>query len=135
VSASVWVNVPTKDCSDMGVHLFACDYAVDPDVPLTDADGPDADGWCHYEAVADERQHATCLFLQAHFIEGEAIVDDAVVRAAPAAARSSAAAVNPQDAAALRQARDVLRKWLSPGATRPPLARTALRSWMRRSRR
>ncbi len=135
LSASVWVNVPTKDCSDMGVHLFSCDYSVDPDVPLMDADGPDGDGWCHYEAVSDERQHATCLFLQAHFIEGEAIVDDAVVHAAPASEPSTVAPVSAADAAALRQARDVIGKWLAPGSSRPPPARTALRSWMRRARR
>ncbi|MCA9597149.1 MAG: hypothetical protein KC776_27740 [Myxococcales bacterium] len=135
VSASVWVKVPTNDCGDMGVHLFACDFAKDPDLPMSDPDGPDADGWCHYQAVGAERTSATCLFLQAHFIEGEAVVDDAVVQAAPADAPETIAKVAPADARALDEARNGLRKWLSPGAHPPPAARQALDAWMRRARR
>ena len=65
VSASVWVKVPTNDCGDMGVHLFACDFAKDPDLPMSDPDGPDADGWSAHDAAVlravDELLDDACI--------------------------------------------------------------------------
>ena len=133
VHASVWSKPSTGECSDVRVLLIACDYALDPDVPVLDADGkPDADGWCEHVVVAEERQRSSCLLVQAQFVEGDAIIDDAVVRAAPAGSRGSAVAVAPEPA--VEATRAVLREWLKPGRAREPEARRAFEEWQRRRR-
>lgn len=134
VSASVWVHVPGPDCAGVSASIIACDYAVDEDVGLADADGqPDADGWCHYEGVSAPRKRATCLFLDAEFSDGEAVVDDAVVLAAPGANPSSRA-LTPGQQKHADQARKLIRERLRPG---PPVREErvdALERWARRKR-
>jgi hypothetical protein len=135
VMARVFGKPPTGDCYDLAVELFACDYALDPDLALEDADGPDADGWCEYSGVGEERQRATCLSVEARFVEGKALVDDAVVKAAPPGARLARPAplASPDRRAALEQSRAALRAWLKPGSKPPHPAREAWIAW-RRSR-
>ncbi len=138
VHASLWARVPTADCSDVGVKLISCDYAADPDVPVLDADGvPDADGFCHYEVVAAERQRATCLFVETRFAEGEAIIDDAVLRAAPPGAAQSDAmgAPSARDVEVAEEARRAIKKWLRPGAPAPTRESQELKRWVERRRR
>lgn len=137
VEASLWARVSSGDCYDLGVKLIACDYAGDPDVPVLDDDGPDADGFCHYRVIADERQRASCLFVEARFAEGEAVIDDAILRAAAPGSASTVAAVVPtaRDVAVADEARRALRKWLAPGAPRPTAAEEAFRRWSERRRR
>jgi hypothetical protein len=134
VSASVWIRVPNGDCAgDMGVTLISCDYSVDPDLDLADADGkPDAKGWCHYEGVSAPRQRATCLYVEARFPDGEALLDDAVVRAAPAGATPSGIVASPAEHAKLESVRKLLRERLRP---RPPGTNKAREAFERRARR
>ena len=136
VSARVFGKPPTGDCLDLAVALFACDYANDPDVALEDTDGPDADGWCEYAAIADERSRATCLSVEARFVEGEALIDDAVVEAAPAGAKLviTARPVAAERARALAAERRVLHAWLRPGRKAPHPALAAYERWMGRRR-
>jgi len=134
VSASVWIRIPTTDCSDMGATLIACDYAEDTDVPLVDVDGkPDAEGWCHYEAVSAPRKRATCLYIDARFAEGEALVDDAVVRAAPGSTPSSRV-LSASEQRSVDQARKVIRQRLRPAPPERRDAAEALERWARRAR-
>ncbi|MCC6213859.1 MAG: hypothetical protein IT376_03255 [Polyangiaceae bacterium] len=135
VVASVWVRPPAgARCLDLSTQLFACDYGDDPDVSLADADGaPDASGWCELVAVSPPRARASCLGLEALFAEGEALVDDAVVRAAPAGARPWVAPPRPgaREVAAVTAHRAALRQLLAPSAPRATPALEALRRWRR----
>lgn len=131
VSASVWVKVPTAECADMTAVLIDCDYGTDPDIALSDADGePDASGWCHYEAVSAPRERAVCLLVAATFAEGEAFVDDAVVRAAPGST-PTATELSSAERASMDQTRTLIRERLRPA---PPGRRQtveALERWAR----
>lgn len=133
VLASVWVRPPPgARCLDLSTQLFACDYGDDPDVPLADADGePDETGWCELTAISPARSRAACLGLEARFSEGEALVDDAIVRAAPveASVRVSARAVTERERAAVVAHRAALRQLLKPGAPRATPALEAFRRW------
>lgn len=133
VEASIWVKVPGTSCSEVGAALIACDYQTDPDVELADADGvPDAGGWCRLAVVAEPRQRATCLLVDSRFDEGEALIDDAVVRAAPEGAVSTAGAAAPS--ARFEQARSRIRQALRPVPREPSQAERAFESWQRRAR-
>jgi hypothetical protein len=134
VSGSVWVRVPNGDCAgDVRTSLISCDFSGDPDVELLDADGkPDGDGWCHYQGVSGARTHATCLYLEAEFVEGEALVDDAVVRATSDAPTSSGI-MNANLRAHVDQARKVLPHRLQPQPPNPALREAFLR-WAGRRR-
>lgn len=133
VEASVWVKVPGTACSEVGAALIACDYQTDPDVELADADGvPDASGWCQLTVVAEPRQRATCLLVESQFDEGEALIDDAVLRAAPEGAVSSAGAAAPSER--FEQARSRIRQALRPAPRVPSQAERAFESWQRRAR-
>jgi hypothetical protein len=133
VSASAWVKPPSDSCSDVSVQLFSCSGAGEPDVPLTDADGKtDADGWCHFRAVAPERKSATCIVFDAKFGGGkEALIDDAVIQAAPVGAQALIAfgPPAPGDVAAVRQMQKILRQYLKPTTRPPSAALQAYRAW------
>ncbi|NOT43186.1 MAG: hypothetical protein HOP14_01125, partial [Acidobacteria bacterium] len=84
VSASIWAHPPDGVCDAMTIALISCSFGENDDLQMKDADdAPDADGWCHYEAISDVREFATCIYVVADFVDGEAIVDDGVIRAAP----------------------------------------------------
>jgi len=131
VSASVWIKPSTGDCSDVAVMLFACDYGDDPDVPLTDGDGPDAEGWCEFGAMSVQRKRASCLSVEARFTDGEALVDNAVVRAAPPGAKlvTAGRAATAEERAQAATLRRFLREWLKPGRRPPSAALEAFRQW------
>lgn len=135
VVASVWVRPPAgARCLDVSTQLFACDYGDDPDVPLADADGaPDADGWCELVAVSPARARASCLGFEALFSEGEALIDDAIVRAAPAGARVQVASrrLETRELAAVAAHRGALRQLLRPSLPRATPALEAFRRWRR----
>lgn len=133
VQASLWVKVPGTHCSVVGAALISCDYQADPDVELTDADGvPDAGGWCELRVIAAPRTRATCLYVESRFEEGEALIDDAVVRAAPAGAAPTggSAAMSERTGEARRRIREALR----PGPREPAAAAVAFEHWSRRAR-
>ncbi len=135
VSASVWGRVPTDLCHDLAVRLFACDYGTDPDVALVpEADAPAADGWCRFSVVTAVRERATCLYVEARFPEGEAVIDDAVVSGVPAGARVVPSPTRPlsaPDRAALAAARASLRRQFAPAIHPPNDAQRALERWAR----
>jgi hypothetical protein len=136
VEASVWGKPPGGDCSLLGAKLITCDFIGDPDVVLADEDNSaDAEGWCHYRSISEPREQATCMFIEAKFPEGEAIVDDAVVRAAAADAVLSAAADVPsaQDVESVENARRAIRSYLRR-LPDPPKARVQLERWLKRRR-
>ncbi len=135
VSASIWASPPNGACADLTISMIACDFGDDPDVPLTDADdAPDADGWCHYEAIGDVRQRSTCIYVVADFADGEAIVDDAVVRPAPASAIPSSLVPSAAEQARIEEARKVIRERLRPAPPRPTPAAEALTRFLARRR-
>jgi hypothetical protein len=74
--------------------------------------------------------------VEALFVEGEAIIDDAIVRAAPPGSSPSTAAFAPTAAQsqAANETRKLLREWLKPGRAREPEARRAFESFRRRPR-
>jgi hypothetical protein len=137
VAASVWSKPSSGDCLDTRVLLIACDWGADPDLPLLDADGlPDEQGWCRHELVAEPRKRASCLLVEARLLEGQVLIDDAVVRAAAPGSRPSLSAFVPDalDSARAGAARATLREWLKPGRAREPQARRALERWQREGR-
>lgn len=133
ISASAWTKPPSGKCSEVQVQLFSCAASGEPVVPLVDADDkPDADGWCHVEAIAAARTTATCMLFQAKF-KGSipALIDDAVVQPAPVGAHAYIAygPPSPLDLAAVKQMQKILRTYLKP-TTRPPnAALRAYRAW------
>lgn len=134
IDASVWVKVPAS-CGDVSVSLVACEYLDDPDVVLSDADAtPDAQGWCRYEAIAAPRKHATCLLIDATFDEGEAWIDDAVMRAAPDSAVVSARARSAGESQHIEGARARIREALRPGPRMPSEGRRKFEAWQGRAR-
>ena len=137
VSASIWSKPSTGKCEDVRVLLIACDYGDDPELPVQDADGkPDADGWCEHTLIAEQRERASCLFVQTLFSEGEAIIDDAIVRAAPPGSAPSNAAFVPSFAErkAVQKTQSLLREWLKPGRAVEPEARRAFARFRQRTR-
>jgi hypothetical protein len=134
VEAGVWIKMPTSDCVDMHVALISCDFGdVDPDVVLTDADNkPDATGWCHFHAVSPGRKRATCLTIEARFAEGEALIDDAVVRATSDAPTPSESA--PSDAASSERFRVSIREYMKPRPPEKSRAHEAIERWLGRRR-
>jgi hypothetical protein len=137
VEASIWSKPSTGLCEDVRVLLIACDYGVDPDLPVMDADGtPDAAGWCEHHLIAEPRTRASCLFVEALFVEGEAVIDDAIVRAAPPGSSPSMAAFAPtaEQSQAADDTRARLREWLKPGRAVEPEARRAFERFRRRPR-
>lgn len=132
VQASLWVKVPGKQCAEVSAALIACDYQTDPDVPLADEDGlPDASGWCRLAAVSAPRARATCLYVEALFEEGEALIDDAVVEAAPDSAVPTSAATERDR---YHEARKAIRGRLRPAPREPTAAELAFEAWSRRPR-
>ncbi len=133
VSASAWVKPPSDNCSDVHVQLFSCSATGDPAVPLTDADGKtDAGGWCHFQVVAPQRTSATCMAFDAQFGgNGEALIDDAVVHAAPPGAQPLMAfgPPSPRDIATVQQMQKILQKYLQPTTRPPSAALQAYRAW------
>jgi hypothetical protein len=137
VRASIWTKPSTGVCLDARVLLIACDYGIDPDTPVMDADGkPDAEGWCEHVVIAEKRERASCLLVEADFVEGEMIIDDAVVQTAPPGSQPTMAAFvpTPDIAASAETARSILREWLKPGRVPEPEARRAWERWRRRRR-
>ncbi|MEB2323706.1 MAG: hypothetical protein OZ921_14435 [Sorangiineae bacterium] len=137
VYASVWVKPPTGNCFDVGVVLFGCSDRSDPDLTLLTDDGaPDADGWCAFRAVGGARRRATCLLVEARFADGEALVDDAVVRAASPEERVFRRALAPQpvDRRAADAMRAVMKRVMVPREPPPNAAERAFEAWRRRPR-
>lgn len=133
VGASAWVKPPSDDCSDVRVQIFSCSANGEATVPLTDDDGKtDADGWCHFHALAPARNGATCMMFDSLFSgDKEALIDDAVIQAAPAGAQAFMAfgPPSPRDVAAVRQMQKVLADYLKPTTRPPSAARRAYRAW------
>lgn len=135
VAASVWVKPPGGACSEVGATLISCDYDVDADVELADADGlPDASGWCHLEAVGGPRERATCLYVESRFDEGEALLDDAVVRGVSGSVANKGSAPSASARAELGRTRARLRERLRPAPAAPTPVRVAFEAWMQRAR-
>jgi hypothetical protein len=137
VSASIWSKPSTGLCEDVRVLLIACDYGTDPDLPVMDADGkPNSEGWCEHVLVAEQRERASCLLVVAEFVEGEAIIDDAIVRAAPPGASPSTSAFvpTPMESRIASDARVRLREWLKPGRAVEPEAKGAFERFRQRRR-
>lgn len=136
VSASAWVKPPSDNCSDVTVQIFSCGATGEPDVPLTDADGKaDADGWCHFRVLAPARKTATCMVFDAQFGGGkEALIDDAVIEAAPVGAQAFMASgpPSPRDLAAVQQMQKILQDYLKPTTRPPSAALKAYRAWRAR---
>ncbi len=137
IDASVWIKPPAKACGDVGVFLIGCTERTEADVPLLDDDGkPDADGWCRFHVVAPEREKATCMLVESRFSEGEAVVDDAVVRAAPAGAKAlrSLAVLAARDREAVASMQQSIARALEPRTPPPNAAASAFARWQRGSR-
>lgn len=133
VQASLWTKVPGTNCSEVAATLISCDYLADADVELADADGvPDASGWCHLVGVSEPRARATCLFVEALFDEGEALIDDAVVEAAPDSATPSPGLGVGRER--FDSARSRIREALRPAPREPSLAARAYETWTGRAR-
>lgn len=133
ISASAWVKPPSDNCSDVHVQIFGCNSSADPAVPLVDADGKtDSQGWCHFQAIAPARTSATCMVFDAQFKGStDALIDDAVIQAAPPGAQSFTAfgPPSPRDLATVKQMQKIVRAYLKP-TTRPPnRALRAYRAW------
>lgn len=133
LSASAWVKPASSDCSDVHVQIFSCAGSGEPNVPLADDDGkPDADGWCFFHAVAAARKSATCMAFDAQFLgSGEALIDDAVIQAAPPGTQTllSFRPPSPRDVATVHKMQKILRDYLKPTTRPPSAALRAYRAW------
>jgi hypothetical protein len=135
VAASIWARPPDGVCKNMTIALIGCSFVGDSDLQMTDADdAPDADGWCHYEAVSDVRTQASCIYVVADFVDGEAIVDDAVIRAAPDDAAPTTLTPEANQRARIEQARRTIREYLKPRPVTPTRAKEELDRWLARKR-
>lgn len=135
VSASIWVHPPDGVCENMTISLISCSFAGNDDLEMKDADdAPDADGWCHYEAISDVRQFATCIYVVADFVEGEAIIDDGVIRAAADNAVPTGVLPDEKQQARIEQARKTIREYMKPRPVTPTRAKEEVDRWFGRKR-
>jgi hypothetical protein len=135
VSASIWARPPDGVCDEMTISLISCGFASDDDLEMKDADAaPDAEGWCHYEAISDVRELATCIYVVADFSDGEAIVDDGVIRAAPGDAVPTSILPDREQRARIEQARKTLREYMKPRPATSTRAKEELDRWLERKR-
>lgn len=135
VSASIWAHPPEGVCDAMRISLISCSFGENDDLEMKDADdAPDADGWCHYEAISDVREFATCIYVVADFADGEAIVDDAVVRAAKSNAVPTGLAPDQKQRTRIEQARKAIREYMRPRPATPTRAKEELDRWLGRKR-
>lgn len=134
VSGSIWAHPPDGVCSNMSVSVVDCTLGGE-DLQMTDADdAPDADGWCHYEAVSDVRERATCIYVVADFADGEAMVDDAVIRAAPDNAVPTRIFPDEEQRARIEHARRAIREYMKPRPVTPTRAKEEVDRWLGRKR-
>lgn len=135
VEASVWAKPVSGNCAEVEAALIGCFDGTDPEGALTPAAAPDAKGWCEYRGVFPERQRATCLSVISHQLDNSTtLVDDAVLKAAPANARviPSVTKVSAQLRAAAPKWQAGMREWIRPGAKPPTEAGRALEAWLTR---
>ena len=134
LSASFWSRVTVGPCAGVEGELLALFSNGDPTVSLAPAtETPDESGWCHYEAVAEERTEKTFLFIKNATGE-EIIVDDAVLKRVPnaSAVRLLPKVPTPEAALELEELRASLRALRGPQDPPPNEARRALSDWSAR---
>jgi len=119
-NVSGWVPPIPADRDAVTEYLAA---RVDPDVVIHDVEAdPDAGGWCHYDAVVDPRKGKPALYIQNN-TDGDLLVDDAVIKRAPAT--MSLKAYHGPPTAELDQARESFRRLRGPHDPPPNAARRA----------
>lgn len=135
--ASAWIRPTGGSCDDFSVFLLAegiYDDAIDLPLQAGGAQA-DADGFCHFEAIAPQRDDKAYLYARSAAAE-PAYFDDAVIReateeeaqrVAPLAAWVPTAAL----ARELGVARDTIRRWRGPHDGAPNPARDAAARWSR----
>jgi hypothetical protein len=133
LAASLWVKPAEPTCT--GITSILMDGILggpggDPDVPLSpDAEQPDASGWCRFSAVSDERLAKPYIYIKNN-TGGEIVVDDAILKRAPAAMALSVKVVLPAATIAdLHAVRADLAKLKGPHDPPPNAAARALGTW------
>jgi hypothetical protein len=134
LEVSVWAHVTAGPCSKVIVTLADWEGLQgetqngDPSVAVKPlADEPDAEGWCHLDAVVDARQHKPALIIS-NSTAGVLLVDDVVLRKAPVTKALHVAHGPPsaETAADLAAAGEALRRLRGPHDAPPNEARRAL---------
>jgi len=129
---SAWIRPSDGSCE--GFRLFLLSegiYSDGIDFPIpAAAAAPDDAGWCHFEATAPQRDDKSYLFISST-VDGEALVDDAVVREATDGEEQrveprgawvpSADVIERVDAA-----RQTIRRWRGPHEGAPHPGRDAM---------
>lgn len=134
LAVSFWAHVTAGACSKVVATLVDFGEQVDPDVSIKPvvAD-PDASGWCQYDAVVDARLGKPVLLIT-NLSDGEALVDDVVIKKV-AAAMSLKAFHGPHTAelsADLADARAAFARLRGPHDPPPSAARRAFEQWKQR---
>ncbi|MCA9639789.1 MAG: hypothetical protein H6718_32870 [Polyangiaceae bacterium] len=135
VEASVWAKPVSGNCAEVEAALIGCFDGGDPEEALTPATAPDEKGWCEYRGVFPERQRATCLSVTSLQSDNSVtLVDDAVLKAAPANARiiPSQTRISARLKAAAPKWQAGMREWIRPGMKPPTPAGQALEAWLTR---
>jgi hypothetical protein len=145
LEASFWTKPASgADCTSFRAVLLSVPSLLaaaqtllgqpDPDnevAPESPAPGPD--GWCHFDAVVAERTQRIFLYVY-NSANGEALLDDAVVKRAPANKALSALVGPPSDERVkeLDAVRAAARTHSLPSDPPPNTARRAFEAWARR---
>lgn len=90
LEASFWAHLSKGTCDQVLAIFVNFDFVDDPQVEVTpDQKEPDAAGFCHYLTVVDPRKGKPLLYIE-NGTQGEVLIDDAVIKRAPAAKALSA---------------------------------------------
>src|SRR5262249_43255303 len=105
----------------------------DPDAILAAPAKPEPDGWCHFDGVVKERTQRTFLYVK-NLADGEALLDDAVLKKAPAQKALSYVVGPPSEELTkeLDEIRAYLRTRSGPNDPPPNAARRAFEEWAKR---
>ena len=131
--ASFWAKPSSGGCDGVSARLISI-YVSDPGVAIPPPDGPDASGWCRFEATT-EVQEAKSYFLIENESDGEVLIDDAVLVKAPPTALLPHAAARPPTAAEMAtnaEVRAAVRSRRGPHDPPPNAARRAYEAWAKR---
>ena len=135
LDASFWVKPSSGACGDVTATLLSIEVGSDDaDAPLLPAaETPDANGWCQFGAIADERLEKTYLYIENEG-DGTVVLDDAVLKRAPKAEAISIAPRPPavDRTAALAIVKASARKLREPRDPPPNAALRAFEEWAKK---
>lgn len=120
LKVSAWTRPPIGDCTQATVSVGSCFYVSQQPVVDAVSSAPDADGWCHHEAIVDAPANTPCVFVSNDLFEDTMLLDDVVMEASEVAQGGQRAARQPgaRHLAAVGRLREGVREFFKP---KPPV--------------